>query len=266
MPALPGQVRPKCPRLLAPTGYLTSRPAPGPPAPRQAPHTLIPPRAPSPCPGNCECNVTPAHSFGLEYASEAGTLERPVIVHRAVLGSVERMFAILTEHFAGKWPFWLNPRQVMVVPISENSVEYAFTVGPYGEGGVVAGAGAERGGGVGWGGWLGGGRHDYMTATGVGGPGVACECRSAGVLKRSDDTLLVCVCVCLALCRCARSCAARACTATWTPPTARCRRRCARRPVRGEVAGLGPSSGRWLARGASSCPAAICVPLPLRAW
>eukprot|EP00198_Chlamydomonas_reinhardtii_P006862 XP_001696198.1 threonine-tRNA ligase [Chlamydomonas reinhardtii] len=66
--------------------------------------------------------------FGLEYASEAGTLERPVIVHRAVLGSVERMFAILTEHFAGKWPFWLNPRQVMVVPISENSVEYAFTV------------------------------------------------------------------------------------------------------------------------------------------
>lgn len=49
--------------------------------------------------------------FGLEYASESGTLERPVIVHRAVLGSVERMFAILTEHFAGKWPFWLNPRQ-----------------------------------------------------------------------------------------------------------------------------------------------------------
>ncbi|GLC55278.1 hypothetical protein PLESTB_000967300 [Pleodorina starrii] len=66
--------------------------------------------------------------FGLEYASESGTLERPVIVHRAVLGSVERMFAILTEHFAGKWPFWLNPRQVMVVPISENSVPYAFDV------------------------------------------------------------------------------------------------------------------------------------------
>ena len=39
-------------------------------------------------------------------------MDRPVIVHRAVLGSVERMFAILTEHFAGKWPFWLNPKQV----------------------------------------------------------------------------------------------------------------------------------------------------------
>ena len=39
-------------------------------------------------------------------------MDRPVIVHRAVLGSVERMFAILTEHFAAKWPFWLNPKQV----------------------------------------------------------------------------------------------------------------------------------------------------------
>ena len=39
-------------------------------------------------------------------------MERPVIIHRAILGSVERMFAILTEHFAGKWPLWLSPRQV----------------------------------------------------------------------------------------------------------------------------------------------------------
>ena len=45
-------------------------------------------------------------------ARQAGTCERPVILHRAVLGSVERMFAILTEHYAGKWPLWLNPRQV----------------------------------------------------------------------------------------------------------------------------------------------------------
>lgn len=52
-------------------------------------------------------------------------MERPVIVHRAVLGSVERMFAILTEHYAGKWPFWMNPRQVMVVPISEQTYDYA---------------------------------------------------------------------------------------------------------------------------------------------
>ena len=38
--------------------------------------------------------------------------ERPVIIHRAILGSVERMFAILCEHYAGKWPFWVSPRQV----------------------------------------------------------------------------------------------------------------------------------------------------------
>ena len=50
--------------------------------------------------------------FQLQYATAEETLERPVIIHRAVLGSVERMFAILTEHYAGKWPFWLSPRQV----------------------------------------------------------------------------------------------------------------------------------------------------------
>eukprot|EP00197_Chlamydomonas_leiostraca_P002015 CAMPEP_0202857222 /NCGR_PEP_ID=MMETSP1391-20130828/251_1 /ASSEMBLY_ACC=CAM_ASM_000867 /TAXON_ID=1034604 /ORGANISM="Chlamydomonas leiostraca, Strain SAG 11-49" /LENGTH=715 /DNA_ID=CAMNT_0049536001 /DNA_START=82 /DNA_END=2229 /DNA_ORIENTATION=+ len=66
--------------------------------------------------------------FDLEYVTEETKPERPVIVHRAVLGSVERMFAILTEHYAGKWPFWLNPRQVMVVPISEPAYEYAREV------------------------------------------------------------------------------------------------------------------------------------------
>ena len=51
--------------------------------------------------------------FYLQYATEdLSRMERPVIVHRAILGSVERMFAILTEHYAGKWPFWLSPRQV----------------------------------------------------------------------------------------------------------------------------------------------------------
>ena len=44
--------------------------------------------------------------------SATGEKQRPVIIHRAILGSVERMIAILTENFAGKWPFWLSPRQV----------------------------------------------------------------------------------------------------------------------------------------------------------
>jgi threonyl-tRNA synthetase len=50
------------------------------------------------------------------------------MIHRAVLGSVERMFAILLEHYKGKWPFWLSPRQAIVCPVSEKSQPYALTV------------------------------------------------------------------------------------------------------------------------------------------
>eukprot|EP00949_MAST-11_sp_MAST-11-sp1_P001377 g1377.t1 len=54
--------------------------------------------------------------------------ERPVMVHRAMLGSVERMMAILTEHFGGKWPFWLSPRQVQVVPVHPELYDFAKEV------------------------------------------------------------------------------------------------------------------------------------------
>eukprot|EP00440_Ansanella_granifera_P043333 gb/GFBE01046974.1/.p1 GENE.gb/GFBE01046974.1/~~gb/GFBE01046974.1/.p1 ORF type:complete len:890 (+),score=287.08 gb/GFBE01046974.1/:1-2670(+) len=54
--------------------------------------------------------------------------ERPVVIHRAILGSIERMSAILMEHYAGKWPFWLSPRQVMVVPIGSQFNDYASWV------------------------------------------------------------------------------------------------------------------------------------------
>ena len=50
------------------------------------------------------------------------------MVHRAVLGSVERMIAILIEHYAGKWPFFLSPRQAMVVPVSNAYTDYAKRV------------------------------------------------------------------------------------------------------------------------------------------
>ncbi|KAH0218343.1 threonyl-tRNA synthetase-like protein, partial [Aureobasidium melanogenum] len=43
--------------------------------------------------------------------------QRPVMIHRAIYGSFERFIAILTEHFAGKWPFWLSPRQILIVPV-----------------------------------------------------------------------------------------------------------------------------------------------------
>ncbi|OTA53020.1 threonyl-tRNA synthetase [Hypoxylon sp. EC38] len=53
---------------------------------------------------------------------------RPVIIHRAMAGSIERFMGILLEHFAGKWPFWLSPRQVMVIPVGMGFVPYAQEV------------------------------------------------------------------------------------------------------------------------------------------
>ncbi|XP_051484947.1 threonine--tRNA ligase 1, cytoplasmic-like isoform X2 [Apus apus] len=67
--------------------------------------------------------------FNLTYVGKDGDdKKRPVIIHRAILGSVERMIAILAENYGGKWPFWLSPRQVMVVPVGPTSEEYAQEV------------------------------------------------------------------------------------------------------------------------------------------
>lgn len=53
---------------------------------------------------------------------------RPVMIHRAMAGSIERFTAILAEHFAGKWPFWLSPRQVIVIPVGMGFLGYAKEV------------------------------------------------------------------------------------------------------------------------------------------
>lgn len=67
--------------------------------------------------------------FNLSYSAEdEAKRERPVIIHRAILGSVERMFAILLEHYKGKWPLWLSPRQAIVCNVSEKSSAYAREV------------------------------------------------------------------------------------------------------------------------------------------
>ncbi|TSK38388.1 putative threonine--tRNA ligase 2, cytoplasmic [Bagarius yarrelli] len=67
--------------------------------------------------------------FNLTYIGKDGDDKtRPVIIHRAILGSVERMIAILTENYAGKWPLWLSPRQVMVVPVNPSLEGYAIEV------------------------------------------------------------------------------------------------------------------------------------------
>jgi threonyl-tRNA synthetase len=66
--------------------------------------------------------------FGLEYVAEDGTRKQPVMVHRALYGSIERFFGVLIEHYAGAFPVWLSPVQVVVIPIAERHVDYANKV------------------------------------------------------------------------------------------------------------------------------------------
>jgi threonyl-tRNA synthetase len=66
--------------------------------------------------------------FGLEYVAEDGSRKQPVMVHRALFGSIERFFGVLIEHYAGAFPVWLSPVQVAMIPISERHAEYANKV------------------------------------------------------------------------------------------------------------------------------------------
>jgi threonyl-tRNA synthetase len=66
--------------------------------------------------------------FGLEYVAEDGSRKQPVMVHRALYGSVERFFGVLIEHYAGAFPVWLSPVQSVMIPISERHAEYANKV------------------------------------------------------------------------------------------------------------------------------------------
>ncbi|MDR3744924.1 MAG: threonine--tRNA ligase [Acidobacteriaceae bacterium] len=66
--------------------------------------------------------------FELEYKGEDGEMHQPVMVHRALFGSVERFFGVLIEHYAGAFPFWLAPVQIGLVPISEKHLAYAESV------------------------------------------------------------------------------------------------------------------------------------------
>jgi threonyl-tRNA synthetase len=63
--------------------------------------------------------------FGLQYVGEDGSKHQPLMVHRALLGSVERFFGILVEHYAGAFPLWLAPVQVEICPVSEKAADYA---------------------------------------------------------------------------------------------------------------------------------------------
>ncbi|PPF69220.1 threonine--tRNA ligase [Clavibacter michiganensis] len=62
--------------------------------------------------------------FGLEYTANDGTRKQPVMIHRALFGSIERFFGVLTEHYAGAFPVWLSPVQVVGIPVAEDYEEY----------------------------------------------------------------------------------------------------------------------------------------------
>jgi threonyl-tRNA synthetase len=66
--------------------------------------------------------------FEMTYIGEDGKEHRPFMVHRALLGSIERFFGILIEHYAGEFPLWLAPVQVAIVPVSQNYIDYADSV------------------------------------------------------------------------------------------------------------------------------------------
>ncbi len=72
-----------------------------------------------------QCDFNLPERFKLSFTNEAGEEERPVVIHRAISGSLERFMGIIIEHFAGAFPLWMSPRQVNIVPVAENFEDYA---------------------------------------------------------------------------------------------------------------------------------------------
>jgi len=78
--------------------------------------------------GTIQLDFQMPQNFELEYVAEDGSKKRPIMIHRVVYGSIERFIGIITEHFAGKFPTWLAPTQVKVLPVSDKSMAYAEKV------------------------------------------------------------------------------------------------------------------------------------------
>ncbi|MBO5974734.1 MAG: threonine--tRNA ligase [Paludibacteraceae bacterium] len=78
--------------------------------------------------GTIQVDYNLPERFGLEYTGEDNQKHRPVMIHRAPFGSMERFIAVLIEHTSGKFPLWLTPDQVVILPISEKFNEYAYKI------------------------------------------------------------------------------------------------------------------------------------------
>lgn len=75
--------------------------------------------------GTIQLDMALPERFALEYTATDGTRKRPVMLHRAIFGSIERFFGILIEHFAGRFPLWLSPRQIRILTVADRHNDYA---------------------------------------------------------------------------------------------------------------------------------------------
>ena len=78
--------------------------------------------------GTIQLDFQMPERFDLEYVGEDGEKHRPVMIHRALLGSIERFIGVITEHFAGAFPTWLSPVQVKLLPVTDRAMDYAKNV------------------------------------------------------------------------------------------------------------------------------------------
>ncbi|MDE7246092.1 MAG: threonine--tRNA ligase, partial [Oscillospiraceae bacterium] len=78
--------------------------------------------------GTIQLDMQMPERFELEYVGEDGEKHRPIMIHRALLGSIERFIGVITEHFAGAFPAWLHPVQVKMLPVTDRAVDYARSI------------------------------------------------------------------------------------------------------------------------------------------
>ncbi|MFZ0565647.1 MAG: threonine--tRNA ligase [Chlamydiales bacterium] len=78
--------------------------------------------------GTIQLDMALPERFDLEYVDREGNRARPVMIHRALFGSIERFMGILIEHFTGRFPLWLSPRQVRIIAVADRHVEYAHSL------------------------------------------------------------------------------------------------------------------------------------------
>jgi threonyl-tRNA synthetase len=75
--------------------------------------------------GTVQLDMSMPQKFDLEYVDRDGSRKRPIMLHRAIFGSLERFFGILIEHFAGRFPLWISPYQIRVLSVADRHNEYA---------------------------------------------------------------------------------------------------------------------------------------------